>query len=631
MTIETKESFIAQYSQTIAAPTPGTAIPFKTHSQFHALIDILSRRSNHHALLSTEFPSKLYPTFLEALVDHLQQDNLPYPLKKAEVRFFNLENALITELKQLSIEKEFEALRDTLDHANQYAVMVLSRLDIFSKEARKNDERFLRRQIEGFLTHPKCRVILLASPQEALQYHYLQDTFTLLDIPAPSNQDVLTILKQQSDELESFHHVIIPDELLKQTYNLAERFLSASNTLDNALLLLDSSAARVGAQPRGDLTEQIKPILTLTTVTEVLSTWTHIPATHIKTHSVDQTEFVQGVQQKLFGQDAAVKILSHELHQSPVHLAKKARPYCSFLFAGLSHSGKKTAAVALAEQLFKQSDMLYFAQPSLEESPITDLKVQRATDKHYLPITEIIQHTPYSVFYFDNVDQLSSVAMDGLQEIITTGILHDDEGNQFDFRQSIIILSTTAGGSKLDEFADPSTPDEDIFTMDLMQLVMSEPKESSQYKSSQYSQQELVSKLLPEISEFLPASILQHVAIAPFVQLNKPALEKIMRLKLKELNQRLKSRFGVELGYAPEVIRHLTNMVLHKRQTDPAAGNPDTALRQLYTCVEQAVLNSAANKHQSNQLILQLNETGQLLRCDWVGTPKQQAGEPSFS
>lgn len=77
-------------------------------------------------------------------------------------------------------------------------------------------------------------------------------------------------------------------------------------------------------------------------------------------------------------------------------------------------------------------------------------------------------------------------------------------------------------------------------------------------------------------------------------------------------------RHGIELGYAPEVIRYLANDIIKKEEIENKSVDIDKALKQLYFAVEQAILSQADNKNRPNQLFLQLNETGQVLRCDWL-------------
>jgi len=629
MATELKDTFFTQYGKYFSSSDikKGVALPFKDHPQFPVLVDILSRKNHHHALLCTNFSASMHVRLLEALLQHLAHDHIPYHLRGSELLYLNLENALFTEIKQLSIEKDFEHLRESLNTSDKYLLIALTRTEIFSKEPKKADERFLRRQIETLLTHPKCRVLLITNSKEHSQCSHLEDQFISLQITGPTEADAMTALKQQRLELEQFHHVLIPEELLSEALLLVERYLSTTQTLEKSLLLLDSSAARAGAIEPSDQTSQFKPVLTTSTLLNVLSDWTQIPVTHLQINKFKHSEFTQGLHQRVFGQDTAITILGHELLQAQAHLQQRSGPFSSFLFAGPAHSGKKTTALALVEQLFKQLNVLYFAQPALGHHTLADVKLQRCLDKQFLPLTDVIQQTPYAVILFETIEKLSTNILDGLQEILSTGYLHDMHGNQYNFKQSIIILSTTVGTNSLAEFAEAFIPDDDLYTMDLMQLVMSDQKQESSRDTHHFSSQEIIEKIMPDITDAFPLSLCQHLHLVPFLPLNKSAIERIIRHKLKVLGKQLDARYGIELGYAPEVIRFLANEVLVKRELDNQTINPEKALKQLYFCVEQAILNQADNQNLSNQLFLQLNETGHLLRCDWLAmtTARQHA------
>ncbi len=86
----------------------------------------------------------------------------------------------------------------------------------------------------------------------------------------------------------------------------------------------------------------------------------------------------------------------------------------------------------------------------------------------------------------------------------------------------------------------------------------------------------------------------------------------------------LDSCYGVELAYAPEVVRYLANEIRKREESDNKPVDKDKALKQLYFVVEQAILNQSDNRNRTNQLFLQLNETGQMLCCDWTGHTKEQ-------
>lgn len=601
-------------SYSAGTPKKSMALPFKDHPQFPILVDILIRKYNHHAILTTDFSTKMYPLFLEALLQYFTYETTPYFLQGAELIGLDIE----LKLKQKTLEKELHHLREKLDSIDKFLLIALTNATLLTQNHLSEDDGFLRRQLETLLSHPKCRFLLLMHSNDYRPYRHLEEHFTTLPIAGPTEADVMTILKQQRTELENYHRVVIPEDLLAQAYSLAERYLSTTQTLEKALLLLDSSAARVSTLERNESSTQFRPVLTSGIMTQILSGWTQIPVAQLALNKFKITEFIQGMQQKVFGQEAAITVLAHELQQAQAHLQQSIGPFCSFLFAGPAHSGKETTALALVEQIFKQLNVLYLVQPASPTlTSLADIKIQRCLDKRYLPLKEVIQQIPYAVIMFENIDQANALVLEGLQEILSTGYLHDQESNLFNFRQAIIILSTPINTVRLADRGKLPIDEEENADVDLMQLVMGEQKQESSHEEEAYSAHELIDLIRPELSAHLP-TLCQHLHVVPFVPLSKAAIEKIIRLKLKVLAKQLDRRYGIELGYAPEITRFLANDILARQVKDHQVVDMDKALKSLYFTVEQAILSQADNKNRPNQLFLQLNENGQLLRCDWL-------------
>lgn len=505
-------------------------------------------------------------------------------------------------------------LQEALNQSEKLVLLILPSLDFLTLGKQSPDDDLLSQQFNALLAHPHCRLMAFSNNLAATN-RLLPSQFATVHLAKPTESDINNLLKLKREELENYHHIVIPEELLNYAYSLSERYLSTDHALDKTLLLLDSSAARASIIERNEHPQITKPILTLSTITTVLSSLTQIPAANLALNKFKFSEFMQQMQQKVSGQDAAINLLAHQLQQAQAHLQQHVGPFCSLLFAGPEHSGKKTMITALVDQLFKQPQALYFAETA-GKSPtsIIDLKLNCHLDKHTVVLKDLIQQIPYAIIVFENIDEASSILLDGLHDILSTGYLHDAHGNTINFRQAIIILTTTRGTLPLNDIAKTFVPAEETQHADLLQLVMSEKKPDA-FLGKENSPQDIAKTIMNEMTNILPRSLCQYLAVIPFLPLNKTAIEKIIRIKLKQLGVSLDSRYGVEIGYAPEVIRYLAADIL---KNDSKASDIDKSLRQLYFAVEQAVLNQSDNKNRSNQLFLQLNETGQILRCDWL-------------
>ena len=109
--------------------------------------------------------------------------------------------------------------------------------------------------------------------------------------------------------------------------------------------------------------------------------------------------------------------------------------------------------------------------------------------------------------------------------------------------------------------------------------------------------------------------ILQHIHLVPFLSLTDASLEKILRKKLQSLKKQLELSLGVELHYAPEIIKFLAREVLWQQSYNKSL---DKVLEHyLYSCVSHGIL-AQDKSSQRKRLLLQLNDQGQLLRCEWA-------------
>lgn len=562
--------------------------PFKDLTQFHFMVDVLARKESHHIILQTSLQQQFHKYLLEAFVLHLQHEHTPAALHNVDLFYFDCKE----------IEANFDKCMKWLDTSPNYKLFIVSLNDLPNVSS-------------TLLSHPKSRFIVFSNTnKQSCNY------FTQIFLDKPSDADIMLILKIQRDELENFHHILIPEELLKYAHSLAERYLNPEDTLQQTLLLLDSSAARTSIADRADNIHSNRPVMPLSNLAHVLSTWTHIPASNLLFHKFKYNEITHHLQQKIFGQDAAITLLSHELHHAHTHLRQQTGPFCSFLFAGPEHTGKTTLAIALTEQLFKQTNALYFTQSSMQTPrSIFDIKLQNHGDKRCISLAELTQQTPYAVILFENFERASFFVMDQLHEIITTGYLRDEHGHLHHFRQMIFILSTTLGSDEIYKIEKSLLLEEETSEMGLLQLVMRDQSYESTSINS-YSPQEMSDKIAKSLSDSLPIS--HCLQVIPFLPLNKNSIEKIIQSKLNTLGLSLASKHEIEFNYASEVIRYLVHQLSSGKNNSTTDLNK--VLKQVYFIVDQAILNQMDNKNRSNLLFLQLNDSGQKLRCDWLTT-----------
>ena len=209
--------------------------------------------------------------------------------------------------------------------------------------------------------------------------HALARRFQKIDVPEPTHEETLEILKGLKQSFEEHHRVTYTDEALEGAVRLSaihiqERFLpdKAIDLIDEAgswkILYGDGSAepeqnVNVESDYGGDLfSEDDLPddprptgqdrVVTLEDVEKVVARIARIPE---KSVSSDEKGQLQDLKERIcshiFGQDEAVERVVQAIKRSRAGFGKQDKPVASFLFVGPTGVGKTELARQLAEEM----------------------------------------------------------------------------------------------------------------------------------------------------------------------------------------------------------------------------------------------------------------------------------------
>lgn len=567
----------------------------KDHPQISLLIDILSRKENHHVCLTGIASSKIKFSLLEALASFLKDENIPKALRGIEFFYLDSQKIEMTSENFERIFADFSTFKNT-------SKRVLIAIDHFEQKSSFG-------KLIEMLQEDECyRFILLNSP-------CVSEHFRTIQFTPPFESQLLKLLKSYKLELETFHDVHIPDETLQAALTMASHYLPNQCTFDQTLELLDSAAARVSGMER-DINNTSKPHVTNSTLSFIISSWTHIPITHLQTNLFQSGKFMESLQRNIFGQESAILAISTVLQQACVKLREKSGPLCSFLFVGPDETGKTLLTKSLAEHLFGHKGA--FLQVNLDENygAIADVKILPNASGE-LNLLKAIQKIPYAVILLENIQQTPISIINLFKTILAQGYALDALGIKYNFEHAIIVITTNLGAEKITHLMQAPTTQETNRTLDLMQLVLNEhPQEMHPHVNQNLTSSELCEELIPVLESHFSNDLLQHLNTIPFLPLDYSALEKVMRLKVKTLVKHLETQFGIELAYAPEVIKFLAHEALWRK---PQSKSLEKVVEQhLYTAVANEIIAHADDKNRSKRLLLQLNDHGQLLRCEFV-------------
>ncbi|MBN2628807.1 MAG: AAA family ATPase, partial [Spirochaetales bacterium] len=202
--------------------------------------------------------------------------------------------------------------------------------------------------------------------------HALARRFQKIDVPEPTHEETLEILKGLKGVFEEHHNVVYTDEALEGAVRLSaihiqERFLpdKAIDVIDEAgswkVLYGDvSPTEEEDADYGGDLFSDEDEgssaggncKVTLEDVERVIARIARIPEKSVSSDERGQLQDLgERIKSRLFGQDDAVNRVVQAIKRSRAGFGNQEKPVASFLFVGPTGVGKTELARQLSEEL----------------------------------------------------------------------------------------------------------------------------------------------------------------------------------------------------------------------------------------------------------------------------------------
>ena len=283
-----------------------------------------------------------------------------------------------------------------------------------------------------------------------------------------------------------------------------------------------------------------KPKLLRTTVgaeeiAEVVSRATGIPvAKMMEGERQKLLHMKDALEERVVGQDEAVKRVAETILRSRAGLSDPNRPYGSFLFLGPTGVGKTELTKALAQFLFDTEDALVRIDMSefMEKHSVARLIGAPPGYVGYEEggyLTEAVRRHPYSVILLDEVEKAHPDVFNILLQVLDDGRMTDGQGRTVDFKNTVIVMTSNLGSSEIQE-------------------MIGESRES------------VKNAVMTEVREhFRPEFINRIDEIVIFNSLGSEAIRRIAAIQLKSLQARVAAQ-DVTLEVTDEAMAELAEV-----------------------------------------------------------------------
>ncbi|MBW8877798.1 MAG: ATP-dependent Clp protease ATP-binding subunit [Acidobacteria bacterium] len=470
------------------------------------IIQILSRRTKNNPILLGE-PGVGKTAIVEGLAQRIVEGRVPIFLANKRIMALDLSLIVAGTKYRGQFEERLKGILKELKESRELIVFIdeiHSLIGAGSAEGSLDAANILK----PALSRGEISCIGATTLKEYRKYiekdRSLLRRFQAIQVNPPTPEQTQEILEGVKDRYESFHKVRYRPEALRTAIYQSSRYIPDRHLPDKAIDVIDEAGARVKLRRVRDtqnlrrLEQEIRQVVkemkvaisdkdferavylrereielredlermsvaadetgvlevTRHDIEEVISSWTGIPTAALQSEEAERLLKMEEIlKHRVVGQDRSINAISRAIRRSRLGVSNPQRPVGSFIFLGPSGVGK----TEVARQL---SDFLFGSQRALVRFDMSEYMEKHAVSKligsppGYVgheeggQLTERVRRQPYSLILFDEIEKAHPDVANLLLQILEDGQLTDAYGNQVDFRNTLVLMTSNIG-SKL--------------------------------------------------------------------------------------------------------------------------------------------------------------------------------------
>ena len=567
-------------------------------NEIQRVIQILSRRNKNNPCLIGE-PGVGKTAIAEGLALKIVQDEVPELLKSKKIIALDLTSMVAGTKYRGDFEERIKKAMDEVKNAKD-VILFIDEVHTIMGAGAAEGAVDAANILKPSLARGEIQVIGATTIDEYRKNiekdAALERRFQPVTVGEPTEEEAVEILKGLRDRYEAHHKVKITDEAIENAVKMSARYIADRYLPDKAIDLIDEAASIVRLraytipQNLKDMEEEIKRLeqekqsaissqdfeaaanlrdkqkslqnllddekdkwknasshevkaVSTDEIAAVVSSWTGIPVNQLtKEESERLLNMEQILHERIVGQDKAVSSIAKAIRRGRVGLKNPNRPTGSFIFLGPTGVGKTELCKTLAEAMFG------------DENAIIKLDMSEYMEKHTVSkligappgyvgfdeggqLTEKVRRKPYSVVLFDEIEKAHPDVFNMLLQILEDGVLTDSQGRKVSFKNTIIIMTSNVGASKI-----------------------TEQKQSLGFGNDDTDAKKTIEELvMPDLKKtFKPEFLNRLDEIIVFNQLDKSDIEEIARRMLTTLEKRLKD-MDIEIAFSDSAVSALAD------------------------------------------------------------------------
>jgi ATP-dependent Clp protease ATP-binding subunit ClpA len=414
-------------------------------------IQILCRRSKNNPLYVGD-PGVGKTAIAEGLARKIVEGDVPEVLKEAVIYALDMGALLAGTRYRGDFEERLKGVVSELEKMPNAVLFIDEIHTVIGAGATSGGAMDASNLLKPALSSGSIRCVGSTTYKE-FRNHFEKDRallrrFQKIDVNEPSIEDTIKIMHGLRPYFEEHHKVRYTSEAIKTAVELSARYINDRKLPDKAIDVVDE----VGASQMLVIPSKRKKVITAREVEAVIATMARIPP---KSVSSDDKKVLATLDTDLkrvvFGQDAAIGILSSAIKLSRAGLREPNKPIGNYLFSGPTGVGKTEVARQLASILgipLTRFDMSEYMERHSVSRLIGAPPGYVGFDQGGL-LTDAVDQHPHCVLLLDEIEKAHPDLFNILLQVMDNGKLTDHHGKTVDFRNVILIMTTNAGAADM--------------------------------------------------------------------------------------------------------------------------------------------------------------------------------------